>query len=103
MAKLFNSEESLSLKIAKGGFWTLAFRVIERGLGFLRLIIVARLLAPDDFGLFGIALLSISILENFSDTGFQAALVQKKENIENEILGCDARLLRPSLLFGWRS
>jgi len=41
------------------------------------------LLAPNDFGLLGIALLALSTLEIFSQTGFRAALIQKKENIES--------------------
>ena len=73
--------ESLSKKMVRGGGWLFSMRFVNRGLNFVRTLILARMLAPDDFGLLGIALLSISILENFSETGFQAALVQKKENI----------------------
>jgi len=62
--------------------WLFALRIISRGLGFIRTIVIARLLAPKDFGLFGIALLSISAVEIFSRTGFQTALIQKKENTE---------------------
>ena len=58
-------------------------RIINRGLGFVRTIILARLLAPSDFGLLGIAMLAIATLETFSQTGFQAALIQKKENVES--------------------
>lgn len=36
---------------------------------------------PEDFGSFGIALLILSTLEKFSNTGFQTALIQKKDNI----------------------
>ena len=75
--------ESLSSKVVKGGFWVFATRIFERGLGFIRIIILARILSPNDFGLFGILLLSISTLETFSQTGFQSALVQKKEKIES--------------------
>lgn len=75
--------EPLSTKVVKGGLWVFVLRVINRGLGFIRTIILARLLAPDDFGLLGIAMLSISTLETFSQTGFQPALIQKKENIES--------------------
>lgn len=56
--------------------------MLNRVLGFIRTIILARLLAPEDFGLLGIALLSISMLETFSKTGFDSALIQKKENVE---------------------
>jgi len=48
-----------------------------------RLIILARLLAPKDFGLMGIALLTMMTLETFSQTGFQEALIQKKQNIKD--------------------
>jgi lipopolysaccharide exporter len=76
------TKEPLSRKVVKGGLWVFALRMINRGLGFVRTIILARLLAPEDFGLLGIAMLAISTLETFSETGFQAALIQKKENVE---------------------
>jgi len=63
--------------------WVFSLRILNRGLGFIRTIILARLLAPEDFGLLGIAMLAISTLETFSQTGFQAALIQKNEDIES--------------------
>ncbi|MBW2310783.1 MAG: lipopolysaccharide biosynthesis protein [Deltaproteobacteria bacterium] len=75
--------EPLSKKIVRGGIWLLALRITSRGLGFIRTIILARLLAPSDFGLLGIAMLAIATLETFSQTGFQAALIQKKDNVES--------------------
>ena len=77
------SPESLSKKVVRGGMWVFGLRITSRGLGFIRTIILARLLAPSDFGLLGIAMLAISTLETFSQTGFQAALIQKKENVES--------------------
>ncbi len=77
------SPESLSKKVVRGGIWVFALRFTRRGLGFIRTIILARLLAPEDFGLLGIAMLAIATLETFSQTGFQAALIQKKENVES--------------------
>lgn len=74
--------ESLSKKVVRGGIWVFGLRIINRGLGFVRTIILARLLVPEDFGLFGIAMLAIATLETFSQTGFQTALIQKNENVE---------------------
>jgi len=74
-------ETSLSQRVAKGGLWIFTFRLVDNGFRVVKLVILARLLAPKDFGLFGIALLAISTLETFSQTGFQTALVQKKANI----------------------
>ncbi|MBN1850280.1 MAG: lipopolysaccharide biosynthesis protein [Deltaproteobacteria bacterium] len=78
-----NNHESISRKVIRGGIWVFSLRIVNRGLGFIRTVILARLLAPEDFGLFGIAMLSISTLETFSQTGFQLALIQKKENVKS--------------------
>lgn len=69
--------------MVRGGIWVFAIRLTNRFFGFIRTIILARLLAPNDFGLLGVALLTLSTLEVFSQTGFQVALIQKKGNIES--------------------
>jgi len=56
------SPESLSKKLIRGGIWVFALRFTNRGLGFIRTIILARLLVLADFGLLGIAILAISTL-----------------------------------------
>ena len=62
------SPESLSKKVVRGGIWVFGLKIISRGLGFIRTIILARLLAPEDFGLLGIAMLAIATLETFSQS-----------------------------------
>ena len=76
-------QSSLSHRVIKGSFWILALRITNRGLGVIRTIILARLLLPEHFGVVGIAMLTISVLETFSQPGLGAALVQKKGRIEN--------------------
>lgn len=78
-----NPNQSLSQRVVRGGAWVFALRTVNRGLGLVRLIILARILAPADFGLMGIALLAMATLETFSQTGFDAALIQKKEDVES--------------------
>lgn len=75
-----NPDNNLSARVIKSGFWVFSLRTTQRLLQLAKLIILARLLNPSDFGLMGIALLTIATLETFSQTGFQAALIQKKEN-----------------------
>jgi len=80
---LFDTEylkTDLKGRSVRGGFWVFALRIVTRLFGLGRTIALARLLAPADFGLFGIALLAMSALETFSQTGFHAALVQKKQD-----------------------
>lgn len=72
-------EQSLSKKVIKGSFWIFALRFGQKILSFVRLIILAKFLSPQDIGLMGIALLTLQTLETFSQTGLQAALIQKKE------------------------
>jgi lipopolysaccharide exporter len=71
----------LSQRVARGGVWVFAMRITNRLLRFASTIILARVLAPTDFGLFGIALLAMSALDTFSNVGLNFALVQKKQDI----------------------
>ena len=72
---LFEPGDTLSQRVVRGGFWVFALRIASRGLTLIRTIVLARVLAPSDFGLRGIALLTMSALETFTQTGFQATLV----------------------------
>jgi len=78
--KMTASGESLSGKTARGTFWVLALRITDRLFKLFGIIILARILSPDDFGIFGIALLVLAIIGSFSQTGYLQALIQKKEN-----------------------
>ncbi|MBA2670888.1 MAG: oligosaccharide flippase family protein [Gemmatimonadetes bacterium] len=69
---------SLTQRALRAGFWSVVLRSVLRSIGFVRNVVLARLLAPDDFGLFGIALVVLSILSRFSSTGLETVLVQKK-------------------------
>ena len=73
---------TLTTKVVKGAGWIFTMRFVGRGLGLVRTIVLARLLAPEDFGVLGVALLSIAVLETFSQTGFHSALIQKKDPID---------------------
>lgn len=66
----------------KGISWVGAFRISTRIIAFVRTIILARILSPTQFGVFGIASLSITFLEILMETGVNVVLIQKKEGIE---------------------
>jgi len=76
------SSDSLSKKAIDGTKWIFTLRILRRIISLIRNVILARLLIPGDFGLLGVAFVSISALSTFSQTGFRAALVQKKEDID---------------------
>lgn len=74
--------KSFSKRVIESGLWVFSLKALQHIFNFARLIILARILSPNDFGLIGIALLTLATLETFSYTGFQAALIQKKDDIK---------------------
>ncbi len=73
--------KSFAASIVSGGAWMFGLKVFDKILGLLRIVLLARLLTPGDFGVWGVALLVLAMLETFSQTGFEQALIQKKEGI----------------------
>jgi len=67
-------------KIAKGAIWMVLFKFIERGIGLLSTIALARLLAPADFGLVAMAMVIIAVLELMGAFGFDVQLIQKADS-----------------------
>jgi len=92
--------EGLYQRTVRSGAWAFALRITEQVFSIARLIILARILAPNDFGLLGIALLAMMTLETFSQAGFQQALIQKKEDIKDYLdAAWTVMLLRSLVLF----
>lgn len=61
------------------------FRAFSRGIAFIRTIILARILSPAQFGVYGIALLILAFLETFTETGINIFLIQEKEKIDDYV------------------
>ncbi len=70
-----------SERVFHASLWTFALRATLRLSTFARTIVLARILAPHDFGLIGIILLSTYLLETLTQTGFRTALIQRKGDI----------------------
>jgi O-antigen/teichoic acid export membrane protein len=96
--------ESIRHKVVRSSFWSLGGNWLSRVLGLIKLIILARLLSPIDFGIIGLAILSVNVLNVFSETGVEAALIQKDKIGRTELdiawtLGIVRGLLLFTLLF----
>ena len=76
-------DSSLSKKVSKGALWVTAASICARGLYLVSAIILARLLAPEDFGLMAIAMAIIAFSKGTTQTGFQSALIQKQDRPED--------------------
>ena len=65
-------------KMASGAAWMVLFKLIERSLGLVSTLILARLLSPHDFGLVAMALSFIFMAELLTSFGFDIALIQNQ-------------------------
>lgn len=68
-----------------GASWIGALKVFSRSSSILRTLVIARILSPSQFGVFGIAVLMLSLIETLTETGINVVLVQKKEKIDEYI------------------
>jgi len=65
--------------------WSLIQVVGKQGVSVLIFIVLSRLLGPKDFGLLGMAISWIGFIYAFSELGFSAAIIQKKEIEEKHL------------------
>ncbi len=70
---------------AKGVSWIGALRLSIRAATFIKIAILARVLTPQDFGLFGIAALVLAFLEIITETGINVFLLQHKDDLNKYI------------------
>lgn len=68
-----------------GFFWVGMTRLSTRGITFVRLAILARILSPADFGIYAIAAITLSLTEILTETGINTILIQEKEKIDRYI------------------
>ncbi|WP_337268031.1 oligosaccharide flippase family protein [Oryzifoliimicrobium ureilyticus] len=66
----------------RASMWTVAARWAVRGLSLASTIILARLLAPSDFGTLVVAILVAGLLDACSQFGFNELLIQKQTDDE---------------------
>ena len=76
---------SLRQKTISGIGWATVSKLISQGLRIVLVIILARLLTPEDFGLLGMVVVFTGFAGIFSDAGFGPALIQKAEIEERHL------------------
>ena len=69
--------------IARGVGWMLLFKFAERSLGLLSTLILARLLAPTDFGVVAMVLAFVAMAQLLAAFGFDVALIRDQSASED--------------------
>jgi len=77
--EIVESKHHTKLNVVKSLLWKLLERGGTQGIQFVIQIILARLLAPEQFGTIAIVMVFISLAQVFVQSGFNTALIQKKD------------------------
>jgi O-antigen/teichoic acid export membrane protein len=64
--------------IARGAAWLTAMKLTERALGLINTVVLARLLAPQDFGLVAMAMVVVTALDALTSFGLDSVLIQRQ-------------------------
>ena len=75
---------SIKTKAINGIKWSFIDNLANSGITFLVGILLARLLSPKEFGIFGLITLFIAISNSIVDGGFATALI-RKDNVTDKI------------------
>jgi PST family polysaccharide transporter len=70
----------LARRAVAGAGWLYSYRWLDRLLDFLSLVVLARLLSPDDFGLVAIAASVVTIIEGLSAFDVNKALIRTRDD-----------------------
>lgn len=65
---------------AQGAAWMVAYKVLDRAVGLASIVVLARVLAPADFGIVAIAVSMVAALELLGAFSFDIALIQRESN-----------------------
>lgn len=78
---LFSTTGSLTQRAARAGLWLAMGDVCGRLAGIAKLVILARLLSPADFGIIALAVLVTTWVDHFTEPGFNSALIHQRGDI----------------------
>lgn len=76
---------SLGLKTLKSSFLILFVRGVQRSIGLISMLVLARLLTPEDFGVVAIASVVVFFFDVLTESGSRQYLIQKDEICEDDI------------------
>lgn len=70
------SADSLARRVARGTLWVTASTILLKAGNVVVIAVVARILTPDDFGVFAIAIAVYAVVSSLADLGMGAAIVR---------------------------
>jgi len=71
-------------RMARGAVWMVLFKLLERSIGLISTLILARLLVPADFGVVAMAMTFIAMAELLTAFGFDIALIHNRDATQDD-------------------
>ena len=71
---------SLATQVATGAAWMVLFRVADRLVGIVTSSVLARLLAPEHFGVIALASALVAVIESMTEVGLDLALIRDQRS-----------------------
>ena len=76
---------SLRRQAARGVLWTGTGSAVTTTLQFIQWAVLARLLAPEDFGLMSMAMIVIGMADAFTDMGVSSAIIHRRDATRRQL------------------
>ena len=77
--------ENLKQKTAKGLFWSSIQNFSVKGMEFVLMLFMARLLGPKEYGTIGLLSVFMALSHLFINSGFGSALIRKKNRTQEDL------------------
>ena len=78
-------KDELAGKFARGVAWSGLAKTVSQSISWLATLLVARYLAPGDYGLFGLAMLYLGLLQLVSDFGLGTAILANRHASDDDL------------------
>ena len=75
---------SIKQQTLESAKWNFIDKIATQGIQFLLGIVMARFLAPSDYGAVGMLAIFFAVSQTFIDSGFSSALIRKKDPTEED-------------------
>src|SRR5918999_488472 len=82
MTDVDRKQDDLDTKIMRSSAWAVLGYGSTQGLSFLSMLVLARLLAPDDFGVAALALAILAVAQVAQESGMGAALIVHRGDVQ---------------------
>jgi O-antigen/teichoic acid export membrane protein len=76
------STQGYTTSVIRGFGWQTILKIIGNLIALAKIMILARLLTPNDFGLFSLVMIALGVMEATTQTGVNTTILQSKHSVE---------------------